>query len=358
MTSPNAPTGDTGETIRRLLATLLIMLLAVASLWLLAPFLPAIIWAGTIAIATWPILLYLTRQFGGRRGLAVTVMTLAILICFLFPILGLVAVVVDHASDVGRLATAISASGLPDAPAWVASIPLVGSKVAARWHELALLRGDEVIEQASPWLSQVSGWLLSKAGGLALMVLQILLTAIVAALLFGSGEQVAAGIRTFARRLGGDRADEVVILAAKAVRGVALGVVVTALAQSVIGGLALVATGVPAAGLLTAIIFFLCLAQVGPLLVMAPAVAWLYWSGHSVAGIILLVVTIFVVVLDNVLRPMLIKKGADLPLLLVFTGVIGGMLVAGVLGIFVGPVILAVTYTLLAAWVAPAEAKP
>jgi predicted PurR-regulated permease PerM len=260
MTSPNAPTGDTGETIRRLLATLLIMLLAVASLWLLAPFLPAIIWAGTIAIATWPILLYLTRQFGGRRGLAVTVMTLAILICFLFPILGLVAVVVDHASDVGRLATAISASGLPDAPAWVASIPLVGSKVAARWHELALLRGDEVIEQASPWLSQVSGWLLSKAGGLALMVLQILLTAIVAALLFGSGEQVAAGIRTFARRLGGDRADEVVILAAKAVRGVALGVVVTALAQSVIGGLALVATGVPAAGLLTAIIFFLCLA--------------------------------------------------------------------------------------------------
>lgn len=199
--------------------------------------------------------------------------------------------------------------------------------------------------------------MITKAGGILLMSVQFLLTAIIVALFYTSGEAASASLIAFARRLGGDKGEELVLLAGKAVRGVALGVVVTALVQAVLAGVALLVTGVPAAVLLSAVVFFFCLAQVGPLLVMAPAVGWLYWSGRAGAGTVLLVATILVTLLDNVLRPILIKKGADLPLLLVFAGVIGGMLTAGLLGIFVGPVLLAVTWTLLRAWIAEPGAE-
>jgi predicted PurR-regulated permease PerM len=140
-------------------------------------------------------------------------------------------------------------------------------------------------------------------------------------------------------------------LAGKAVRGVALGIVVTALVQSFLGGIGLAVAGVPAPALLSAIMFILCVAQLGAGFVLIPAVIWLYWGGHNVWGTVLLVVTILVVSLDNFLRPMLIKKGADLPLVLIFTGVIGGLIAFGIIGIFIGPVVLAVTYRLLGAWV-------
>jgi predicted PurR-regulated permease PerM len=153
------------------------------------------------------------------------------------------------------------------------------------------------------------------------------------------------------RRLGGHHGEAVVVLASQAIRGVALGVGVTAVVQSVLGGIGLAIAGVPYAGLLTVVMFIFCIAQLGPVLVLAPAVAWLYWSGDSGWGTFLLVVTGVVGTLDNVLRPMLIRMGADLPLLLIFAGVVGGLLAFGLVGIFIGPVVLAVAYTLLQAWV-------
>jgi predicted PurR-regulated permease PerM len=130
-----------------------------------------------------------------------------------------------------------------------------------------------------------------------------------------------------------------------------LGVVGTALIQTAMGGFGLWITGVPAAALLTAIMFFLCLAQLGPLLVLAPPVVWLYWSGHTGTGTTLLVISVITLASDNVIRPLLIKRGANLPLLLIFAGVIGGLIAFGIVGIFIGPVVLAVVYTLLTAWV-------
>ena len=132
----------------------------------------------------------------------------------------------------------------------------------------------------------------------------------------------------------------------------ALGVVVTAIVQSTAAGIGLAVSGIPYVTVLTAVIFMLCIAQLGPILVLAPAVGWLYWSGDPVWGTVLLVWTVIVGALDNVLRPILIKRGADLPLLLIFAGVIGGLVSFGIIGLFVGPVILAVTYRLLESWVA------
>jgi predicted PurR-regulated permease PerM len=121
--------------------------------------------------------------------------------------------------------------------------------------------------------------------------------------------------------------------------------------QTAIGGAGLFISGVPAASLLTAVTLFLCLAQLGPLLVLIPAVAWLFWSGQTVAGTVLAVIAVASGTLDNIVRPLLIKRGADLPLVLIFAGVLGGLVAFGVVGLFVGPVVLAVAYTLLNRWI-------
>jgi predicted PurR-regulated permease PerM len=159
----------------------------------------------------------------------------------------------------------------------------------------------------------------------------------------------------FGRRLAGDRGESVVLLAGQAIRAVALGVVVTALVQSAASGIGLAVCGVPYAVLLTAVIFMLCIAQLGPMLVLLPAAGWLYWSDEPVWGTVLVVWALLVGVLDNVLRPMLIRRGADLPLLLILAGVIGGLISFGIIGLFVGPVVLAVTYRLLGSWIAEGE---
>ena len=169
--------------------------------------------------------------------------------------------------------------------------------------------------------------------------------------MYVKGERASDALLRFGRRLAGEPGDRVVRLAAQAIRGVALGVVVTALVQAALSGIGLAAAGVPFAALLAAVAFVLYIAQLGPVLVLAPAVAWLYWQGATGAATALLVWTLLVGSLDNVLRPILMTKGGDLPLLLMLAGVIGGLLTFGLIGIFVGPVVLAVSYTLLGAWI-------
>jgi predicted PurR-regulated permease PerM len=169
--------------------------------------------------------------------------------------------------------------------------------------------------------------------------------------MYANGEHATARLVRFGWRLAGQGGENAVFLAGQTIRGVALGVVVTALAQAVFGGLGLVIAGVPFAGVLTGVMLFLSIAQIGVVPVLACAVAWLYWTGDSAWGTFLLIWMIVAATMDNFLRPILIKKGADLPLLLVFAGVVGGLLAFGLIGIFVGPVILAVADALLTAWI-------
>ena len=180
----------------------------------------------------------------------------------------------------------------------------------------------------------------------------ILLTVVLLAILYSNGETAAGGVLAFAHRLGGDAGERTVILAGQAVRSVALGVIVTALIQALLAGLGLWFCGVPHAGLLTAVAFMLGVAQLGPFLVLAPAVGWLYWTGNTGWATALLIWSVPVVVLDNVVRPILIRRGVQLPLLLIIAGVIGGLIGFGVVGLFVGPVVLAATYTLTKEWIA------
>jgi predicted PurR-regulated permease PerM len=182
------------------------------------------------------------------------------------------------------------------------------------------------------------------------MFIHFLLTTAIAAVMYSGGEQAAATAILFGRRLGGVRGETAVVLAGQAIKAVALGVVVTAVAQSTVAGIGLAVSGVPYAAVLTAFVFVLCLIQLGPILVMGPAVIWMYYSGEAVWATVLLGFTIVAATMDQFIRPVLIRRGADLPMLLILAGVIGGLVAFGILGIFIGPTVLAVAYTLLNAW--------
>jgi predicted PurR-regulated permease PerM len=342
---------DSRDLTHTILAALSIGVLIAASFWVLRPFLTSIIWAGLIVIATWPVLEKLEARFAKKRGIAVALMTLFLLLIILIPITLAIITIVDNAGAIAEQARSLTMFSLSTPPEWVERIPLAGEKLAARWSEFAALSAEERSARMVPYVQKALAWFVEQAGSMGMTMLHFLLTVIIAAILYAKGEIVEKGVVSFARRLDGSQGEEVAVLAAKAVRGVMMGVVLTALIQAALGGIGLLITGVPAAGFLTAVMFMLCLAQLGPILVLVPSVIWLYWAGQPVWGTVLLVVTVVAGTLDNVIRPILIRKGADLPLLLIFSGVIGGLIAFGVIGLFIGPVVLAVTYTLLKAWV-------
>ena len=339
---------------RTTLAILCILLLIAVSLWVLRPFLAAAVWATMIVVATWPLLESLEQRCGGRRAPAVAIMTLAMLLLLVVPLWLAIGTLADHAEDIVAVVRQFAASGLPQPPAWVAALPLVGGKLASFWSELADGGASGLVAKVQPYAAQSGKWILAEVGGLGFMLLQFLLIVVLSSILYAGGEAWGSAALRFGRRLAGERGEKSIILAGQAIRGVALGVGVTAIVQSVLGGVGLAVAGVPFAAFLSALMLMLCIAQLGPGLILFPAVGWMFWNGDSSWAVALLVWSVVVVTLDNFLRPMLIKKGADLPLLLIFAGVIGGMLGFGLVGIFVGPVALAVTYTLLEAWVADA----
>lgn len=333
------------------LTVLLIAILIVAVFGILRPFLPSLVWATMIVVTTWPVMLRVQARLWGKRGLAALVMTVALVLVLVMPFWFALATIADNSRRIDDLAESFRTSTLPSPPSWVQNIPMIGPKLSTAWQEVSTAGPGGIISRIRPYSGKAAEWFVDQAGNLGKIFVQLLLTVIISAILYTTGDAAAVGIRRFARRLGGHRGEEVTILAGKAIRGVALGVVVTALAQSLLGGIGLAVTGVPTAAVLTAVMFILCVAQLGPGLVLILAIIWLYWGNHNMAGSVLLVWTIVVVSLDNVLRPVLIRKGADLPLLLIFAGVIGGLIAFGIVGIFIGPVVLAVAFTLLKAWV-------
>lgn len=337
---------------RTTLAILCILVLISASFWILRPFLAAAVWATMIVVATWPLLKSLEHRLCGRTALAVTIMSLAMLLLLVIPLWLAISTIAENADAISNLAKNLATSGLPHPPQWVAGLPLIGKKLAAIWTQLADAGSQGLMTKVAPYTVQTGKWILGNIGDLGFMLVHFLLIVLLSAIFYAQGEAGASKVLRIGRRLAGERGENAVILAGQAIRGVALGVGLTAIVQTFLGGIGLAIAGVPFASLLSALMLMFCIAQLGPSLILFPSVAWLFWMGETGWGSFLLAWSVIVGTLDNFLRPILIKKGADLPLLLIFAGVIGGMLSFGLIGIFIGPVMLAVTYTLLEAWIA------
>lgn len=340
---------DRRDLTRSVLAILLMAVLIGTSFWILRPFLLAVVWAMMIVVATWPLMLRVQAALR-RRAMAVAVMSAAILLVFVVPLLLAVQTIVANMDTITRWMRAAGTASIPPSPAWLAKIPLLGAPIAEQWTSIAAAGREELAVRIAPYLTATAQWLAGALGSVGVLAIQFLLTVLVAVILYARGERARDALIRFGRRLAAERGARVVLLAGQAIRAVALGVVVTALVQTLLAGIGLALAGVPFASLLTGVILLLCIAQIGPVIVLIPCVIWLFVHDANVAGGALLVWTIVVGALDNVLRPLLIRKGADLPLLLIFAGVIGGLLAFGIIGLFVGPVVLAVGYTLLNEW--------
>jgi predicted PurR-regulated permease PerM len=340
---------------RTTLSVLFIGALIAGSLWILSPFLAALVWATMIVVATWPMMRRVESAFGGRRAPAVAVMTLGLLAILIVPLAIALQAILDHADDLVALLGRLPNAQLPAAPEWLDKVPLGGKRAQEAWNHLASAGMADLAERARPYAGAAATWFGRQAGSFALVLVQFVLIVVLSAVFYAGGESWAAWVRRFGRRLADTQGERMVVLAGQAIRGVALGVVVTALVQSVLGGIGLAIAGVPFAAPLTAVMFALCLAQLGPILVLLSATAWAFYSLGAGWGIFLLVWSLVVGLMDNFLRPVLIRRGADLPLLLIFAGVVGGLVAFGIVGIFVGPVVLAVAYTLLDSWVGAEE---
>ena len=337
---------------RTTLAVLFVAGLIAACFWILRPFLPALIWATTLVVATWPVMLQVQHRLWNRRGLAVAIMTLALLLVFVVPFWLATTTIIDNFDRIVEWGTSLKSFKLPPPPQWLAGVPLFGDRAAQFWESIASSGVEPLVAKAAPYAGNAASWFVAALGGLGIVFVQFLLTIAIAAIMYTGGERAAGIAQQFGYRLAGERGEQSVRLAGQAIRSVALGVVVTAVLQSVLGGIGIALAGVPFAAVLTAFVFMLCIAQLGPLPVLVPVVIWLYWSGASGWGTFMVVWTIIVGSLDSILRPLLISKGAHLPLVVLLAGVIGGLIAFGLVGIFLGPVVLAVGYTLLQSWLA------
>jgi predicted PurR-regulated permease PerM len=350
-------TRGSADLARTTLQLLALGILIATSFWIARPFLMALAWATMIVVATWPLLLHTQAWLGGRRSLAVALMTIVLLLVLVVPLYFGISAIVENAKRIVDWSRSLATFTVPQPPGWVEGLPVIGAKLTARWQELAAARPEELSARFAPYGQKLVVWFVGQVGSVGLLLVQFLLTVIIAALLYTNGETVVRGAERFARRLAGPQGENAVHLAAQAIRGVALGVVVTAILQSGLVGVGLAVVGVPFATILTAVAFILAIAQIGPAIMLIPIVVWVYSTSGAGWGTGFLVWSIFCCTIDNLVRPLLIKRGADLPLLLIFAGVIGGLVAFGVIGLFIGPVVLAVAYTLLVDWVSAGDAS-
>lgn len=336
---------------RDTLALVFLFALIAASTWILLPFLTAVVWATMIVVATWPVLLMFQRWLLNRRWLAVTVMTLLLLLIFLLPFAFAIGTFIENFKEIAAWTSSLITRTLPPPPDWLGKIPLVGERATSNWKQLAELSREDLAMSLSPYLGAVVRWIVEQAGGLGMLLGQIVLTVLISAVLYATGDSAAGMALRFGGRLAGEQGEQAIRLAGQAIYGVALGVVLTAFVQAVLAGIGLAVVGVPFAVMLTALMFMLAIVQIGVLPILLSAVGWLYWTGDTTWGTLLLVWALLIASVDNILRPILIKKGANLPLLLIIAGVLGGLVAFGIIGLFVGPVVLAVAYTLFTVWI-------
>jgi predicted PurR-regulated permease PerM len=331
------------------LGWIVLVLLLLGCVWLLLPFVSALLWGTVLSVSSWPLYRRLVKLLGGRRTLAALVMALAMICVILLPFVIIGATLGDNVKELTAASQRWVDAGPPAPPAWLAKVPGVGRQATEYWESLAA-DSSKLLAVAKGFIEPVSGWLLR--GGLALGrgLLQLALSILVACFLFRDGGKAAERLGAAVDRIAGERGHYLLQVAGDTVRGVVYGILGTALVQAVIAGIGFFIAGVPGAGVLALLTFFLSVVPVGPPLIWLPAALWLFHQGSTGWGIFMLIWGVGVSSVDNFVKPWLISQGSAMPFLLIFFGVIGGALAFGFIGVFIGPTLLAVGYRLVQEW--------
>jgi predicted PurR-regulated permease PerM len=326
----------------------LLVLLAYWSLLLVRPFLTVVVWSAVLAVALFPVFDWLAAVLRGRRGLAAALLTTLNLLIVFGPItwlgLGLLETlrVLFERLAAGDLA-------IPRPFEYVKGWPLIGQQVYELW-DLASTNLRAAFMKIAPELKPLGSTLLAAAATASAGILQFVVAVIIAGFLFSSGPSLANAARALSSRIDGTRAEGFVELAGATIRNVSRGVIGISLLQALLAGIGLMVAGVPAAGLITLAVLILGIIQIGPSVILIPVIVWSWITMDMAKALMLTAYLVPVNLLDNVLRPIVLAHGLTTPMPVIFVGVIGGTLAHGVIGLFVGPVVLAVAWELLVAW--------
>ena len=330
----------------------LITLLAIGCIYVLKPFMAAVLFAAIFCLFTWPLYHRLWLRLGKRDTWAAIIMTILLLIALILPMAYLAMNLADSSDKLFNQLGASLQNLQPKVPDWVRSLPIVGEQISHSWEQ-ATASQEELMKLLRQYYEPMRAFALRAIQLVAGGFLQLLLVVFVAFFLYRDGAKIAQGLMAIVRRLGGELGEEMLNLSCNTVKGVMLGIFGTALAQSIVAMVGFLIAGAPAHLLLACATFFLSVIPIGPPLIWGGASFWLYGQGeHGWAIFLALYGLLAISTVDNVVKPILISHSSHLPLLLIIFGVLGGALTFGFIGIFLGPTLLAVGFTLLQHWIA------
>jgi predicted PurR-regulated permease PerM len=315
---------------------------------IIAPFAMVLIWGIIIAVAVYPAFKKLETLLKGRKGLAATAMTVGLLLVLLVPSLILAKTLIEGIQ--------VAAQGLrdgtlriPPPPEGVNTWPIIGKQLAGIWT-LASQNLESVIAKMGPSAVDAGKWLFSSAADMGVAILMFVVSVIVAGVFLGYSESGSRFARKFAIRLAGDQGGDYVKAAESTVRSVAVGILGIAFIQAALAGLGMLVAGIPGAGLWAFLCLLLAITQIGGLPVLLPAAIYMFATADTLSAVLFAIWAVLVGLSDNILKPLLLGRGTEAPMLVVLVGSIGGLIASGVVGLFVGAVIFTLGYKLFLVW--------
>ncbi len=353
-----AMTDRSDRVAERVMAGALLVGLAIGCVVVLLPFLSAILWGAILVFTTWPLFASIrTHLHLGSKG-AAGLMVLLTTVLIVMPIAVAAPAGADDAIALRRSFEQALDAGLPGAPGWMYGVPLVGATLTDYWNQWAADL-SAMVRFFSPWFGMLAENGLRILLGVAAGLAQFLIALMVAFFFWASGDELAVHLDRIALRIAGNRAQRLVAVTGKTVRGTVYGILGTAIVQGLLTTVGLYISGVPRPLLLGLIAGLLSVLPIGAPVIWIPGFLWLLASGHTGWGIFLGLYGLLIISgSDSIIRPYFISRGAHLPFLLTILGVLGGALAFGLLGIFLGPVLLGVGFTLVAEFSLNADELP
>jgi len=353
MTEPTLPFIRGQGLAERLLMGLLLAGIGIGCVLVLRPFLSAILWGAILVFTTWPVFTWLRVRLRVGARVAAGIMVAVVAVVIVLPIALAAPAGADDVNQLRQSIEAALSAGLPGAPGWLRDVPVAGPTIADFWDSWAADL-SVAVDFFRPYFGMIAeqglGVLLGVAGGVA----QFLIALLVAFFFWSGGDALAISLRRILNRIAGAHADRLIAVTGATVRGTVYGILGTAIVQGLLTSFGLWLSGVPRPLLLGGIAGVLSVLPIGAPVIWIPATLWLLGTGHTAWGIFLATYgTVAISGSDNIIRPYFIARGAQLPFLLTILGVLGGALAFGLLGIFLGPVLLGVGFTLASEFEGP-----
>ena len=336
------------KTVEQIAGLALIGAIVLGCVLVMRPFISAILWAAILCFATWPLYELFRRRLRDRRTLAAALTTavLALVLIIPFVVVGLTFTDTIRDGLQWLKEQKKSSANVPDPPAWLKSVPLIGGRITEHWQDY-VADAESTLEEWKPWLNETGMWLLGHTVDLAKGFMHLVLSVLIAFFFYRDGEGLVVRLREGMQRISGDSAQRMVDVVKVTVQSVVYGVIGTALAQGIVAGIGFAIAGVPAPMLLALLTFFLSFIPFGPPIVWITASISLFATGRTGWGIFMVAYGVFVIsIVDNIIKPMIISRGCQLSVLVLFIGVLGGVIAFGFIGVFIGPTLLAVGFSL------------